>query len=205
MGPHPIEMLSSEPPITLLHLRQFTGDDEAFLSRIPPETSGVYAWYQAFVFRQNTDEFCEDLLNSILTKKFADRSNTIGPTHRVTLSSDPSITNSKKELLLRVIKEPGFREHLNAALALNVYLQSPLYIGRATNLRVRIAQHLREGSPLKTRLASIQVDLRSSSLLYMPLPKISQEVKTENMDGDWDVLFEDIFSRLFEPRFTIRY
>jgi hypothetical protein len=205
MQPCLVQQLSVDPPITLMHLRGFTGSDHAFLSRIPPSTSGIYAWYQPFEFRDDPEGFYQDLLASLQRKKFADRTNTLGPAWKVTLSSESGISSTKKRRLDDTISSALFRSYLQASLSLSVYFQSPLYIGRAQDLRSRIEQHIANGSPLRTRLEAIQIDIRKCSLLFVPLISDTALDQAEMINDDWDELYEEIFSRLFEPRFTMRY
>jgi hypothetical protein len=200
-----VQQLSIDPPITLLHLQAFTGAENAFLSRIPPATAGIYAWYQPFSFGHEEDQFYNDLLSAIRRKKFSDRTNNVGPTWSVTISSATDISAAKQKRLESSISSAAFRSHLASALSLSIYFQSPLYIGRAHDLRLRVEQHLASGSPLRTRLEAIHIDIRQCSLLFLPTPSEGACGASDAVEEDLEDLYEEVFSRLFEPRFSLRY
>jgi hypothetical protein len=101
--------------------------------------------------------------------------------------------------LERALERPSFRATLQHTLSLSILFQTPLYVGKAANLRMRIGQHLNEGSELSSRLAEVGVAIRMSSLLLLPLA-----VEQAGNEADED-LHEEIFSRLFNPLFTLRY
>lgn len=101
--------------------------------------------------------------------------------------------------------------------------QQPLYIGKATDLYLRIRNHLGEGSILRERLRIAGHNIDRCRLLIVRTSDDSSSFATETIDEDecgseffeesdsefsevdLENLLEDILSRLFLPSFTLRY
>ncbi len=189
------------PPsnLLLINMGKINGGNHSVLRRVPDETPGIYAFYRSLSITEEPEAAMHDILRNIEAKKFADRSGNIGPIYNVTIKSHTSISDGKKRALIKALARPKFRATLQHTLSLSILFQTPLYIGKASNLRARIEQHLNEGSELSVRLGEVGVVIRSASLLLFPLDD-------DNAGDEADEeLHEEIFSRLFNPLFTLRY
>ncbi len=199
----PVVTLNSESGIFILNLMSFSSGPAAALDRIPQSQSGVYAWYRAFDYPDAPEAFYSALLEDVAQKKFADRTAPVLPHYTVTVASHAAFSENKKESLRIALQSDSFRKELRQALSYGILFQTPLYIGKAKNVRKRISQHLDPDSPLRARLQSIGIDIKKCSLLIIPTdsaPGVDDSAETAT-----EALYEEVFSRLFNPHFSIRY
>jgi len=177
---------------------------------------GIYAWFRTFSYETlDTEAFKKQLFDDIYSKKYAERSGKLEPLHRVTLTSEPSL--KKKGKIEDALERPNFRESLAEALSFSILLQAPLYVGKAGDLRQRLLKHFNGQTQLKERFSAAGVAIEGCSLLYIYTgPEIhdststlgsGQDTPTESIEDIDDIedLYEEIFSRLFSPLFTLRY
>ncbi|WP_193211131.1 hypothetical protein [Luteolibacter marinus] len=163
-------------------------------------------------------------MRDIDAPKFIERSGAIKPYYDVTIRSKSWFSDGKRDSLRTAVEDPAFRQGLISTLNLAVLLQAPLYIGKAIDLRQRIGTHLKEGSTLRERLNQASVDLDRTLLLLLPNPLIGLDRESELADlknepdeeaegcleedevapTGHEELYEEIYSRLFNPQFTIR-
>lgn len=196
----------------LFDLTAFPAGPAAVLDRIPDAQSGIYAWFRAFKFRDSPDEFAEDLISAIRAPKFQTRSGDIPPYYEVELRSKGSIPMGKEASLRKALKDPGFLTAMRFSLDWAMLFQMPLYVGKSIDLRARVDQHLRSGSVLRNRLKEAGLDIEQTYLLLVPSPifqgndddsDVSDPASEEGLSS-YEVLFEEVFSRLFNPGFSIR-
>ena len=86
-------------------------------------------------------------------------------------------------------------------LNLGVLLQAPLYIGKSKNVKKRMETHLSDDSPLSLRLAEHNLNISDTALLVIPMDG-DINLNLDNMDDE--LLYEELFSRLFNPTFNLR-
>ena len=202
----PVVVLNSAAGIFVLNLTLFASVAAA-LHRIPDDTPGIYAWYRYFHYPDNPDTFFESVLSDIEQKKFIDRNALVPPHFEVTIASHAAFSPSKREALQKALKVDSFRNDLRQALSYGILFQTPLYIGKAQHLRKRIQQHMESDSPLRTRLQLVGIDIRRCSLVFIPTnpPADAPSVPAEAEETAAEALYEEVFSRLFNPHFSIKY
>jgi hypothetical protein len=209
-----VESLDGGGILYRLHL--FSNNPAAVLDRIPDATPGIYAWFRHFTFSNEPSRLYEQILSETQFQKFASRSGVISPYFHVTVASQSRFSENKKEALKEFVQVPSNNEALISALNNSIFFQSPLYIGKAENLRQRIFNHMQPDSILSTRFRDYGIDILSSNLLIIPAPvaqscfEKSQSSDIESMQNreaycmENEVLLEEIFSRLFHPQLTLR-
>lgn len=205
--------LSRPEGAVLFDLTAFPAGPSAVMNRIPDGQSGIYAWFRSFRFRDPPEEFAEDLLSAIRAPKFQSRKGDVAPYYEVELRSKGSISKGKESELLKALKDDKFLTAMKFSLDWSMLFQMPLYVGKSINLKARIGQHLSGGSVLRNRLKEASVDIDQTYLLLVPTPS-ADEASDDAMDDDesddlnllspYEGLFEEVFSRLFNPGFTIR-
>lgn len=78
-------------------------------------------------------------------------------------------------------------------------IQTPLYVGKATDIQMRTRQHLQPTSELAIRLREADIDISECTLGYAVLAKTDGDVSTEIL-----TLFEEILTRVCRPGFVLR-
>ncbi len=196
----------------LFNLSAFPSGSDAVLQRISAGQAGIYAWFRSFQFRESPAEFAEDLLAAVEAPKFQARTGTLAPYYEVSLRSKSYMSESKQKALRDALRSEEFNSALRFSLDWAMLLQAPLYVGKSVDLKGRITQHLRAGSPLRERLMEVGIDIEKCHLLIVPLPESNEAAKDADEENLHDVesefaqelIFEEVFSRLFNPSFTIR-
>ena len=127
----------------------------AILSRIPDNTSGVYAWYRNFKFNSdvsnNPETFVSQVLQELYKPHCVTRETRLPPSHRLILKPETVFSVRKQEALQYHAANPDFRELVISLLHNCILFQQPMYIGKALNLRSRISNHLGIESVLRER------------------------------------------------------
>jgi hypothetical protein len=195
----------------LFNLAAFGAGASAVAERISEGQSGIYAWFRSYNFSDNTEEFHKDLIRAIEAPKFQPRHGNIVPYYGLTIESRSKISDGKADALRQAINNPSFKDSMRLALQWSILFQAPLYIGKSVNLKRRIEQHLRTGSVLRERLESVSIDIEKSYLLIIPIDEVyaASDASTSELDESsealqYETLFEEVFSRLFNPLFTVR-
>lgn len=196
----------------LFNLSAFSSGPASVIDRIPGGLTGIYAWFQIHRFRDTSDEFADDLVEAIRAPKFQSRTGDIPPYYEVDLHSKSYIPRGKEKALRVALKDDAFRASMRHAMEWSMLFQAPLYVGKSSNLKNRIGQHLKDGSPLRQRLTDARVDLDKTYLLLVPTPDQIPNLENSLTNGEeenedpteYELLFEEVFSRLFSPTFTIR-
>ena len=200
----------------ILNLSHFERGPDSALQRIPQQTAGIYSWFKSYIYPENEDDFYDALIRDLEAAKFQSRSGSIKPYYNVEITSKGWLSESKALSLKTALKNAEFKKGLLDAFSCSTLLQSPLYVGKSVDLRGRIGQHLQAESDLRVRLANSGINIDTASVLIMPNTDTDadtdtdkQEIasNTESMpvnDPQFELLYEEVFSRLFNPRFTIR-
>lgn len=196
----------------ILNLCHFERGPDSALQRIPLRTAGTYSWFQTYIYPENEDDFFEALVRDLEATKFQARSGAIKPYYHVAITSKGWLGDSKGARLKNALKNPEFKKGLVDTLACSMLLQSPLYVGKSVDLRRRIGEHLQAESDLRVRLAGSGINIDQASVLIVPNrdidvadPDITSDTDfVPEDDPQYELLYEEIFSRLFNPRFTIR-
>jgi hypothetical protein len=206
-----------QPEGTVLYdLAAFPTGPSAVLARIPDGLTGIYAWFRSFHFSDDPDTFAEDLMTAIRAPKFQTRTGDLVPYYEVSLRSKSHISSGKEMAIKQALKDTYFLSALQFSLQWSILFQGPLYVGKSGNLRERIDQHLKSGSSLRERLHEAGIAIEKTYLLVVPTPigSVDKPVEKPLMASDpdcqeqptpqYELLFEEVFSRLFNPGFTIR-
>lgn len=209
----------------VINLSQFAAGSEKCLPYIPSGIAGIYSWFQNFRYPTEPTGFLEALIKDIERPKFIERSGTISPYYQVGIRSFGKLGDGKKERIAAAMRDQEFRDYLRHAIGNSILFQSPLYVGKAVDLRKRIRQHLSPDSILRSRLEQVGIAIDQCSLMICPIWKdevlqdlnsvaFDDSIDTESIqssdNGSYSVadqyedLFEEIFSRLFCPQFTIK-
>ena len=192
----------------------------AILNRIPDNMPGVYAWYRNFnidsTANNNPETFVSNILHELYKSHCVTRETRLPPSHRLIVKPETILSQRKQEALKYYADNSDFRELLITLLNNCLLFQQPLYIGKASNLKTRISNHLGVESMLRKRLENAEHDLEECRLLLLFCSEDTNYSTLESItieeDGDCEVshiepetLIEDILSRLFLPSFTIKY
>lgn len=203
----------------IIYGRRFNGGTDALLDRVPC-APGIYALFKDIVLNTDSpDAFFDDLRREMHSKKFADRDGVINPLYQITLTSKTVVPKAKLDRIRELSELESFRTSVAAALRLSLIFQAPLYVGKANDLRARLRQHFDPSSALSLRLSSSGIQIQQTTIVLLPI--ISEEADIEpnstkatgQEDSEDDavdevnqaLIFEEIFSRMFSPLFTIRY
>lgn len=185
----------------ILHFSRFPGGAADALTRIPNEQAGIYFWYRTFNYPTSQEGFSRALKADLEAPKFPTRTGQVKPYYEVSIGSSPGLRPGKARQLDQALKVNGFREHLRKLLDMSIMFQAPLYIGKSKDIRLRTETHLTDGSLLQERLSQCHLQIKDTALLVMPM---NEEINL-NLDGmDDELLYEEIFSRLFNPLFNLR-
>lgn len=202
--------METESPIThfnkpvnayILHFSRFPGGTSDAINRIPNEQAGIYFWYRAFNYPANEEGFSKALKEDLDAPKFPTRTGHVKPYFGVAISSASGLNRRKSKELETALKQEQFRTHLRELLNVSVIFQAPLYIGKSKDIRRRIQDHLSDESPLQERLQECNLSIEDTALLVMPKEE-DINLGLDNMDDE--LLYEEIFSRLFNPLFNLK-
>ena len=191
----------------------------AILSRIPDNTSGVYAWYRNFKIDSNSNSpetFASLVLQELYKPHCVTRETRLPPSHKLIVKLETVFSARKQKALHYHAANPYFRELIISLLHNCILFQQPMYIGKALNLRSRISNHLAIESRLRARFADAEHDIEQCRLLVLCSPQEITGITYEDIEAEDDLesefsylepeaLIEDILSRLFLPSFTINY
>ncbi len=209
----------------LIDLRRLRGGVSSVLGRIPKETPGIYAWYRTINLPDpvvtSEDAFSRAIVDVALAPHSAERQARLPPAHQVVLRPFQTVSQRKQLALKSYCASPKFRRMFSQIMDLSFLFQQPVYVGKAVDLSVRIAQHLAPKSALRARLAEARMDIDMARLLIFiidpevyeglaPLTIADVVDADDETDADSDTLpvelvMEEFLSRLFLPSFSIRY
>ncbi len=189
-----------EPWAQLFKFSHFPAGPKDAVERMPENTPGVYFWFRTYDYPDSPNEFWESLTADISKKKFPARSGTVAPYLDVTIESKTRLPAGKSKDIKLAIEHDSFRKQLTTILGFSVLFQTPLYIGKSEDLRKRTLEHLEYGSSLSTRLEEAEINIEETCLLIVPVEPLPKDLK----GFDSEILFEEVFSRLFQPHFNLR-
>jgi hypothetical protein len=202
--------------LILIDVSRVRGVD-AVCARVP-KCPGVYAWFNRFAVpdpQTSSPEVFADFLCASAEKPHCQpRHGRLPPLYEVELRSRKTVNPAKRESLLQHCQSESYRRFFAQMLGLSLLFQQPLYIGKATNLATRIAEHLEVDSDLRTRLAQVEMSIDRTWLLLVLTPNLDDEpgaptdmprVSTLPVLHDPELVTEEVLSKLFHPLFTIRY
>jgi hypothetical protein len=182
----------------------------------------VYAWYRDLRVLQrhvgSPESFLmalDRLLEANLSATFQGK---IGYLYQVSLVEKPSHLGSKSRKTLEVIaSDENSRRALVNILEAATFLQAPLYVGKALNLRRRMNEHLDEKSPLIQRFYDAKIDISECVLRYryltdaeaLDLLRPTSEEKNEDDFGSENhdavaTMVEELLTRLSPSAFVKR-
>lgn len=178
-------------------MNQRVGGVAAACERLPP-LPAVYAWFRSLRLLHSTeDEFMRSVCDVIEARAASEHSARLG-LHRVHLDSRSELSSTKKARLAHLARDPTFRLLIANLLQTASLMQSPLYVGKARDLRARVRQHLHPMSDLSQRLQPNGVELRDCILAY-------SIVDASTYDDDATLtLIEEIMTRICRPGFVLR-
>jgi hypothetical protein len=207
----------------ILNLSLFPAGPETSLNFIPDGLAGTYAWFQTYRYSDDPEALYSQLVADIERPKFSERSGVISPYYEVGIRSFGKLSAGKRERLQEALKNSDFRQHLHHAIGNSIFFQSPLYVGKASDLKIRIGQHLSPNSVLRARLDESGISIDTAMLMLCPIwngedpqPSIYDEsveppISDDDETGDdlpigerYEDLLEEIFSRIFCPQFSIK-
>jgi len=173
---------------------------------------GVYAWFRDFNLREYIKDKngflnrIEELLNVNLSDTFHSK---IGVLYDVILTEKGGFLTTKKKELLELICEQEVGRKLVADIFLTISeIQSPLYIGKAIDIRSRITEHITGQSELSERLLKASIDLNDCYIrvIYFDSNEIKDviELLPEKDLDSFVVLIEDLITRLGPAAFVRR-
>lgn len=220
LGTKAVNHLNEPEGSFLLDLALFPSGPLSAIDRIPENIAGTYAWFRSYHYSEDPDQLYEQVMKDMFAQKFIKRSGPIKPFYEVTIESKSWFSDGKKEQLRNALLDPVFRRGLLEVLRGSILLQNPLYIGKSSDIKKRINSHLKIGSILRERFKSAMIDLERTQLLIIPniitgedfnsIDNItccddSDETSYDEMPYDSsELLYEEIYSRLFNPSFTVR-
>lgn len=220
LGTQAVTNLSDQEGAFLLDLALFPSGPLSAIDRIPDNIAGTYAWFRTYHYSEEPEKLCEQLMKDMVAQKFIKRTGTIKPFYEVTIESKSWFSDGKKAKLKSALMDPVFKRGLLDVLRGSILLQNPLYIGKASNIKKRIESHLKTGSVLRERFKSAMIEFEMTQLLIIPNATIEDhvnsidmvdynedvdEIASDEMPYDsYELLYEEIYSRLFNPSFTIR-
>lgn len=200
----------------VINLKQFNSSPlDVVKTRVPANLNGIYSFFRGFQLPSAPEELKQEIFRLVSAPKFEPRNGVISPYFGVTIRSHTSISAAKHVQMEKALEADEFRSAIRVALMWNLFFQTPLYIGKSTDLRSRLSEHLAGRSLLKERLATADINIDTTSILLIPVPlynPITSDSKANSNDGSVDVhhsidaeaLFEEVFSRLFSPGFSVR-
>jgi hypothetical protein len=185
----------------LLAFSKFPKGPNDAIERIPSEQPGIYFWFRTFQYPIDHEGFAAALTKDLNAPKFPTRVGQIQPYYEVSLASASYLGTKKTKALEQAMKSAEFRNHIRQLLSLSILLQAPLYIGKSKNIKRRIDEHLSDDSLLSKRLEEHGLRIQDTALLVVPMDG-SVDLNLPGMDDE--LLYEEIFSRLFNPLFNLR-
>ena len=182
------------------------------------ELPAVYAWYRGLRLSEATGSASKFLsrIESILEMKLSDRyRGKLGYLYEVSVQESGGSLGQRNAALLNIIAENAeARNRLAAILELGTFLQAPLYVGKAINLRRRIGDHVSGASGLLDRLESAAISIESCILRYkyineadvQQIASFSKVRETSNADPMEAIAFliEELLTRLSPSAFVRR-
>lgn len=175
------------PNIQHLGMREYIGASELARNYLLPSEPGLYFWTIDFLslLRMHPDRAVDEM-QRLLQASLRPFSGRIEPYQQATLVDQSKPLSAYKESALRGIlraTEPIGKEWVMMCATL---IQRPLYVGKASNLSIRIEQHVRAGSRLMEYLDEAKLHLLDCCVCYLvsPVPTEASDVYVDESTGD---------------------
>jgi hypothetical protein len=170
------------------------------------ESPAVYAWYRSLdlVAAAVSQERFIAALHLLFSAKLSDLcSARLGYLYQVTVQETGGPLGERSRTLLEQIATSArARSTLAAMLQDATYLQAPLYVGKALNLRQRIGDHLTGASGLLDRLSSATLPVETCVLRYKYIDEDDVAVIAEAINAGGDRAATDSVALLVEEMLT---
>ena len=179
------------------------------LNAIPDRVTAVYAWFRDLTLSEQDLTSEEKFVNTIMRwlqeplPLAENQEANISLFYKLGISiKSGSLQDKKEESLRRYAENAQMRKEIGRILEAATFLQTPLYIGKATDrLADRVWEHVNRDTDLWNRLEEVGLSLRDCLLVYVPISNFG--------DVDTDLtpleqLVEDIITRLSRPGFVRR-
>ena len=166
-----------------------------------PCSPAIYAWFRGvrLVSEAEPDEFIRSVVDVVGAPASPTRTARLGHLHEVSLSSRSQLSPKKLDRLHQLATSSSFRAQVAELVEHATAIQTPLYVGKATDIQARTRQHLHPTSQLATRLREADIDLSECTLGYAVLEETDDDVSTEDL-----TLLEEILTRVCRPGFVLR-
>lgn len=113
---------------------------------VVPAVPGVYSWYRRVTLDYtNPESFVQSIAKALEKSGLPIHEGKVGPYHATLSPKGRSFPEAKRQVAERVAPDLDSRRRFASLMAELSPLLTPLYIGMATDLRVRINNHI-EGS-----------------------------------------------------------
>ena len=174
---------------------------------------GVYAWFREFNLRDcvGDSEKFKSKLTSLLGAGLSDTfEETVGVLYNITVvERGGSLAKGKRESLNKLLNSSEGRTLMSDVLLTLTELQSPLYIGKASNIRARIAQHVTGESGLEQRLQDAKIPINDCYIKVAYLNDELVQAASDILGEDGGVtsltlLIEEVITRLGPAAFVRR-
>ena len=198
----PASQQSQTPRVRTVRFSQISDSYARALSL--NESPAVYSWYRDIDLHLTGCETATETMRAIETLLKADLSprKEVGPSFlykSVTWESGGSLNESSVERLTALCETPGGVTLLKGLLSNAAIFQSPLYIGKADNLRRRIGEHVSgSNSELRELLAKAGISVEKCLIRYFYLDA------PEWRDAEVIVAIEELLTRLAPAAFVRR-
>lgn len=174
-----------------------------------PEANGIYFWvYWPFKDSNSKENNYKKLLEKI--EKYS-KTNLNLPVNRnlsykysvevkeLMFKNDTifGLSPEKKDILLDYLKKSSNNEEHFLKYFKKIAFKKPFYIGKATNLRLRLEQHFNKKTEILNNLEELDIDFSEILIGYETL------VQEEGVVGI-DSVFEEITQRIIKPGLTKR-
>ena len=200
---------STEPIFESLRFTQIaTGEARELQLEQQP---AIYAWYRSLRIGDSVGspeafiEKLQQLLSAKLSDKFSGR---LGYLYEIIVQEGSGgLTKKKQRLLEEISKSLVGREKIADILESSTFLQSPLYVGKALDLRIRVGEHVTGASGLSNRLLAADILIEQCILRYRYIEEQEINEILLNTTGTKEsvvLLIEEILTRLSPASFVRR-
>lgn len=202
--------MAPEPRFGTLRFSQVSTEEARRL--ILREQPAVYAWYRRLDVHAHVDSqerFVQRVLDLVTAKLSCRFRGKLGYLYALEVQECAAPLSERRiELLAALAKSAAFRHGLAELLDAATFLQAPLYIGKAVNLRRRIGQHVRGSTDLRAQLESAGIPMTECILrhCYFSDDTVGRLLDVQDADADeaMVVLIEELLTRLGPAAFVRR-
>ena len=179
------------------------------LNAIPDHVTAVYAWFRDLTLSEQDLTSEEKFVNTIMRwlqeplPLAENQEANISLFYKLGISiKSGSLRDKKEESLRQYAENAQIRKEIGRILEAATFLQTPLYIGKATDrLADRVWEHVNRDTDLWNRLEEVGLSLRDCLLVYVPISNFGD---VDTYLTPLEQLVEDIITRLSRPGFVRR-